>query len=57
MKYPTNGGKGHDPRPLAISIDEFGDRWELAFGRKKPAAPNPEPTDNDQEKTTTPVSE
>ena len=31
---PTNG-KGSDPRPLSVSLKEFSNNWDLAFGRKK----------------------
>jgi hypothetical protein len=30
-----NGGKGSKPRPLSVSTEEFDNRWELAFGKKK----------------------
>ena len=28
-------GKGSDRRPMQIDKKTFGDRWELAFGKKK----------------------
>jgi hypothetical protein len=29
------GGKGSRPRPYSVSKEEFDNRWELAFGKKK----------------------
>jgi len=41
-------GKGSKPRPFSIKLNEFNDRWEAAFGKKKKSQPPtktlPEPT-------------
>jgi len=31
----SDGGKGDKPRPLSVSVDEFDNRWENIFGKKK----------------------
>jgi len=31
----SDGGKGDKPRPLAVSKDEFDNRWETIFGKNK----------------------
>ena len=30
----SDGGKGDTPRPLAVSQEEFDNRWETIFGKK-----------------------
>ena len=42
MSDQWHGGKGSKPRPFSVSQKEFDDRWELAFGKKKPAINLPE---------------
>lgn len=46
MKSPTNGGKGSDRRPSAISEKEERENWEVIFGKKNyqpPMKTLPEP--------------
>lgn len=31
----SHGGKGDKPRPLSVPIEEFDNRWETIFGKKK----------------------
>jgi len=31
----SEAGKGDTPRPFSIPLDEYGRRWETAFGKKK----------------------
>jgi hypothetical protein len=31
----SDGGKGSKPRPLSVSQEEFGDRFDTIFGKKK----------------------
>ena len=31
----SEAGKGDCPRPFSVPLDEFGKRWEKAFGKKK----------------------
>ena len=31
----SDGGKGSAPRPFSVTQDEYGDRFELIFGKKK----------------------
>jgi hypothetical protein len=31
----TGPGKGSEARPFSISLEEFGDNWDLAFRKKK----------------------
>jgi hypothetical protein len=31
----NHGGKGDKPRPFSVSQDEFDNRWENIFGKKK----------------------
>jgi hypothetical protein len=41
-------GKGSKPRPFSVKLNEFNDRWDAAFGKKKKSQPPtktlPEPT-------------
>ena len=32
-----DGGKGSSPRPFSVSQEEFGNRWDQIFGKKKVA--------------------
>jgi len=34
MAKTAQNGKGSRPRPLSISGDEFGDKWDAIFGKK-----------------------
>jgi hypothetical protein len=29
-----DGGKGDRPRPLAVTLEEFDNKWETIFGKK-----------------------
>ena len=31
----SDGGKGSKPRPYSVSQEEFDNRWETIFGKKK----------------------
>lgn len=31
----STGGKGDKPRPYSIPLEEFDNRWETIFGKKK----------------------
>jgi hypothetical protein len=31
----SDGGKGSAPRPFTVTQDEYGDRFDLIFGKKK----------------------
>jgi hypothetical protein len=31
----SHGGKGDKPRPLSVPIEQFDNRWETIFGKKK----------------------
>jgi hypothetical protein len=31
----SDGGKGSKPRPFSVSQEEFGDRFDTIFGKKK----------------------
>lgn len=31
----NEGGKGDKPRPYSVSLEEFDNRWETIFGKKK----------------------
>jgi hypothetical protein len=31
----SDGGKGDKPRPLSVSLEEFDNRFEAIFGKKK----------------------
>lgn len=45
----SDGGKGDKPRPLSIPKEEFDNRWEVIFGKKKPEEEQPnEETGTDQ---------
>ena len=33
----SDGGKGSAPRPFSVSKDEYDNRFEAIFGKKKPA--------------------
>ena len=33
MSKMSDGGKGHAPRPFAVSHDEYVNRWDAIFGR------------------------
>ena len=35
MSKHSDGGKGDKPRPFNISQEEYGDRFEAIFGKKK----------------------
>lgn len=35
MSGKWHGGKGSKPRPLSVSQDEFDNRFDLIFGKKK----------------------
>jgi hypothetical protein len=30
-----NGGKGSKPRPLSVPTEDFDNRWDIIFGKKK----------------------
>ena len=34
MSGSWHGGKGSSPRPLSVSQEEFGNRWDAIFGKK-----------------------
>ena len=34
-KKKSEAGKGDAPRPFSVPLDEYGKRWELAFGKRK----------------------
>jgi hypothetical protein len=36
----SDGGKGDKPRPLSIPKEEFDNRWENIFGKKKKTEDN-----------------
>ena len=31
----SDGGKGSKPRPFSVSQDEYDNRWDAIFGKKK----------------------
>ena len=31
----SEAGKGDTPRPFSVPLDEYGKRWEMAFGKKR----------------------
>jgi ribosomal protein L32 len=35
MRNKPTSGKGSMPRPFSVSIDDYGNKWDLAFGRPK----------------------
>jgi hypothetical protein len=35
MSGKWHGGKGSTPRPFSVSPEEFGDRFDTIFGKKK----------------------
>ena len=37
----SDGGKGDKPRPLSVPKEEFDNRWEVIFGKKKPKEEQP----------------
>jgi len=34
-KKKSEAGKGDTPRPFSVPLDEFGKRWEIAFGKNR----------------------
>ena len=39
-KKKSEAGKGDSPRPFSVPLDEYGKRWELAFGKRKKKTEN-----------------
>jgi|SaaInlV_100m_DNA_2_1039680.scaffolds.fasta_scaffold92408_2 hypothetical protein len=35
FKGPNGAGKGDNPRPMSITREEYADKWEKIFGKKK----------------------
>lgn len=35
----SDGGKGDRPRPLSVRLEEFDERFDAIFGKKKPKEP------------------
>lgn len=46
MAKTAQNGKGSRPRPLSISDDEFGDKWDAIFGKKPRKEESPCPPDD-----------
>jgi hypothetical protein len=45
MSYgPSDGGKGSAPRPFSVTPEEFDNRWETIFGKKKKSEQEESPT-------------
>jgi hypothetical protein len=44
----SDGGKGDKQRPLSIPTEEFDNRWDVIFGKKKQDKPE-ETTDKQDE--------
>ena len=35
----SDGGKGDRPRPVSVRLEEFDERFDAIFGKKKPKEP------------------
>ncbi len=46
----SDGGKGSKPRPYSVTQEEFDNRWETIFGKKKEEQQEKEVVDQEQEK-------